>query len=163
MNENEICQYCGSRMCNYWHNITPGLVNALRKFSRAVGLAGKNEIHLIHDMKGDVELTRHEWNNFTKLRFFALVAKVRLPDGTHKSGYWLLTRRGSQFLKNLEAIPKKVQTSNNKVIGHSEEKVMVRDIPTAMSWFETKPEYEIAHNNAFIPVQHQQRLNIKIN
>src|SRR5258708_25152193 len=79
------------------HDLTPGLVNTLRKFAIAVGEHGRNDVHL----EQDVKLTYSERANFTKLRFFALVAKVRRGE-EHVRGHWLLTRRGSRLLKGVE-------------------------------------------------------------
>lgn len=110
----------------YWHPITPGLVNALIKFRRAVITKDQNSVHLLKDMDGTPnELTRHEWNNFTKLRFHGLAVR----DEKAGAGYWLLTRRGNDFLHGKLAIPAKVMTIDNKVEGHDD---IVRTIDEVM-------------------------------
>lgn len=110
------------------HTFSPLLASALRKFARGVGRKGQNEIHLRRDLIGDLKLTTDELNNFTKLRFHALVALVNNPDGKRKTGYWLLTRRGSRFLKGQESIPRWVTTKKNHVIDHALERITVRDL-----------------------------------
>lgn len=142
----------------YWHSFSAVLASALRKFAHGVGRKGRNEIHLRHDLTGDLKLTTDELNNFTKLRFHALVAHVDNHDGSRKVGYWLLTRRGSRFLKGLEAIPRKVKTQDNRVVGHSEERIAIRDLrglpPIDLS-------YEIADGDVFVPPQPQGQLNLR--
>ena len=51
-------------------------------------------------------------------------------------GYWLLTRRGSQFLLGQETIPAKVQVMNNRIIGHDELHVSVEDVLGSRPYFE---------------------------
>ena len=129
------------------HDLTPGLVNTLRKFANGVGTHGRNNLHLEHDL----ELTYTERANFTKLRFFALVAKVRDLNGKHLPGHWLLTRRGSRFLKGLEAVSRTVETQANKVIAHSAEKVFVHAFRNEYPWFQSNFTWEIADGDVFVP------------
>jgi hypothetical protein len=49
------------------------------------------------------------------LRYHGLVAHVKKPDGTEESGYYLLTRRGNLFCKNLIDVPEKVLIFRNKI------------------------------------------------
>ncbi len=133
-------------MAEYWHALTPGIVSALVKLAAAVHVYGRNQIHIHDEMKGGnvpprIRLTDHEWNNFTRLRFHALAAKCG-EDGKRKSGYWLLTRRGGQFLRGEIAVPLKVRTFRNKVVGHSDAVVRVGDFRGKMKWFETDFETE---------------------
>lgn len=157
MNE-ELCPHCGARMKQYWHRLTPGIVGALWKFSHAVGRQGRNEIHLQHDMGGDLRLSSSEYNNFQKLRFFALIAKVRLPDKSHKAGWWLLTHRGSQFLKGKITVPARVKTYRNKVIDHDAHQIQISGFIDEAVWFEQRPKYEIAEGDIFIPQVKQAQL-----
>lgn len=80
------------------------------KFRKAIKERGRNYIHLYQDMTGSLELTTQEQMNWTKLRFHALVAKADIR------GYWLLTKRGAQFLRGEISIPTRVQTYRNKVV-----------------------------------------------
>jgi len=123
MNE-EICPHCGQPMREYKVGITKMMISTLVKFRMAILDKGENKAHLLKDFEGkDYELTRHEWNNFTRLRFHALVAKVK-----DEAGYWLLTKRGADFLNGKIEIPKEVWIRNNRVKDHSEELVNITDI-----------------------------------
>ncbi len=65
--EVDRCPTCGAENRKYWHSLTPGLVEGLMKFGRAVQAKGHNTVHLRHDMDGhSFELTRDQWSNFTK-------------------------------------------------------------------------------------------------
>lgn len=117
------CPHCGASLKKYWHKLTPILVHALVKFKQAVIDKGENHIHLLNDLKGKpYELTRHEWNNFTKLRFHGLAVK------SEQSGYWLLTKRGNQFLLGNLEVPSEVLTFRNRVEAKSERLVKVGDV-----------------------------------
>lgn len=137
------CDHCGQTMKKYWHGLTPGLVSALIKFRKAVISKNLNSVHLLKDMSGDYELSRHEWNNFTKLRFHGLAVK----DKNAPAGYWLLTKRGASFLKGDLDVPRRVLTFNNRVEDHSTDVVNIKDVNNgAVPYFETIDDidYEIS-------------------
>lgn len=140
------CAYCGANVKKYWHRITPALVDALIKLKRSVIDKGENKVHLLKDFHGQNELTRHEWNNFTKLRYHGLAVKYKDDDGNHKGGYWLLTRRGSQFLRGEIEIPERVQTFRNRITDKSEVFVKVGDVVGSVPYIETIDDidYELA-------------------
>lgn len=137
----KVCDHCGQNVRKYDVSLSEGIIHALVKFRQAVNNKGENKVHLLHDMKGDIQLTPHEWNNFSRLRFHALVAKYK-ENGIHLSGYWLLIHRGAQFLKGEVSIPNKVQVFNNKVIGYSERKVFMKDVLGKLPYFENIVDVE---------------------
>lgn len=125
--ELEYCDHCGAALKSYWHALTPGIIRALIKALNVVRERNKNEFHLYDDLTGSNKLTTTEQMNWTKLRFHGLVAKVK-ENGEWKRGYWLITKRGGEFLRAKVEIPKKVQTFRNKVVDHSTELVTIRDV-----------------------------------
>lgn len=128
------CPNCGASMKSFNHTLSSGIVSALIKAIRYVQRTNKNEFHL---QKHLVDLTKNEYNNFQKLRFHGLVAKI---DG--KAGYWLITKRGGSFLRGELGIPKNVQTFRNKVISHSGEVVTIKMYYGKVPEFEQNFEYE---------------------
>lgn len=153
----ERCPTCGFYPPRKtWHPLGKQLVSALAKLSCAVGRNGTNRIHLLDDMKGDIELTRHEWNNFTSLRYHGLVAHA--DKDNLKSGYWLLTRRGSKFLKGILAIPKRVLTQDNHVIDHDPETMSVWEVRNVPHY--EHPNYEISDGETYIPEGSQIKLPV---
>lgn len=139
----DTCEHCGARLSGRWERVTPGLVAMLVKFKRAVLAKNENRIHVWKE----AALTNNETHNFQKLRFHALVAKVRDSDGKHEIGYWLLTRRGNRFLKGLEAIPRRVFVFRNEVKDHDAGFVDIADVMGSreLPYFETRDtlEYQI--------------------
>ena len=126
--EVHTCPTCGHESAAYWRRITKGNVESLIKFRQAIGRLDRNEVHLYRDMDGtENELTASQKMNWTNLRFFGLVAKVK-EDGQHKRGYWLLTHRGSLFLRGQLAIPVKVKTLDNRKVDETEETLKISDI-----------------------------------
>lgn len=121
--EIKTCETCGQKIREYKVGISKMMVSALVKFRMAVLNKGQNCIHLLKDMEGTAELTPHEWNNFSRLRFHGLAVKVR-----GSVGYWLLTKRGADFLNGKAEIPKEVWVRNNVVVERSEEKIFIKDV-----------------------------------
>jgi hypothetical protein len=140
------CPTCGRPFRIWKHRLTPGLVSALIKFRAGVQYYGRNDLHLHNDMKipgSPFCLTDFEWNNFSKLRFHGLVAKVR-KDGKHQVGRWLLTERGAQFLRGEITVPTFAETQNNRVVGHSGPPLHINDFRRKIGdiWFEQNPQWE---------------------
>jgi len=122
----------------YRVKVTPMMVRALIKFREAVVAHNRNSIHLLKDMKGrSYELSRHEWNNFTRQRFLGLAVKVK-----GKSGYWLLTKRGAAFLNGQEAIPAYVFIFRNKIVERSEWTQNVAEVIGSTPYLEQKADIE---------------------
>src|SRR3990167_9444573 len=116
------CEHCGANLKAFWHTLTPGLAAILIKCFKFVRENNKNEFHL----QKDLHLNVNEFSNFTKLRFHALVAKI-----DDKPGYWLVTKRGGEFLRGEISIPPKVKTFRNRVEGHSTETVTIAEVRAA--------------------------------
>ena len=106
----------------FWHTLTPGLVEVLRKFGLRVKSLDKNKIHIRKDLDLDIS----ENNNFQKLKYWGLVAKYR-ENGKHIAGFWVLTRNGGAFLRNELDMPKKVKTFENHLIEKSQERTRITD------------------------------------
>jgi len=138
-----LCQNCGANMVAYWHTLSPGIVRCLLKFSRAVNEKGRNHLHLLKDLNGENKLTEHEWNNFTHLRFFALVAKAKDEAGNRATGYWLLTSLGSRFLRGITEVPARVLTYRNVVQRHDDRTLHIREFYRKHPEFETVFDWEV--------------------
>jgi hypothetical protein len=67
------------------------------------------------------QLTKDEWSN-TKLRYHGLAAEC------DRRGYWLLTKRDSDFLTGEVSTPETVITFANHVAGHHGQVIHI-------SWF----------------------------
>jgi hypothetical protein len=102
----EYCGHCGAKIVEYKHTLSLHLVTALAKL-KAHGGAGK--IRLIPTM------TKAEWTNFQKLRYFGLATQV-LKDGQKKSGIWSITPEGDAFLNLLTPASAWVRTYRGLVV-----------------------------------------------
>jgi hypothetical protein len=132
--EQHSCPHCGASMQAYKHTLSSGLVSSLIKAIQFVHRVNKNEFHLQHDL---TSLTKNEYNNFQKLRFHGLVAKV-----DSKAGYWLITKRGGQFLRGEIAVPMHVVTFRNKVIERAEELIHIDEYRGEVPEFQKEFAYE---------------------
>lgn len=145
-NNEERCEHCGANLKKFWHRLTPGMTNALIKARRYVAEnpSSRNEFHIYKHLTRENTLTTVEQMNWTKLRFHGLVAKVR-REGKVKTGYWLITRRGADFLNGEIQIPQRVQTFRNRVVARSEEMVTIKDVIGAQPYWDKKEEYLYSH------------------
>lgn len=149
--EIKTCEHCGAKLRQYKVPLTQGVVRALIKFRATVYAKQRNEIHLLDDMRGTPnELTPHEWNNFSRLRFHGMVAKYK-ENGLHKSGYWLITKRGADFLNGRETVPQSVTVFRNKVVDHAIDEVSIGDVMRD----ETVPYFEHREDIIYEPADAQ--------
>jgi len=132
------CEHCGASLKKFWHRITPGLVDTLVKSYTVV--SAKNENVFTRD---ELALSNSAYTNLYKLRYHGLLAKHKVNGEWHK-GEWLITRRGGQFLRGELAIPFRVQTFRNKVIGHDSETVTLAQVMKEKLYFEVNFEFDYA-------------------
>ena len=142
MENYETCLHCGARLKKYWHRLTPGLVKVLVKCYKKVSEKQEN----IFLMK-DLNLDHSEYGNFQKLRFHGLIAKNRV-NGEIQHKEWLITSRGTDFLRGEIQIPIRVQTFRNRVVDHDIELVTVTDVMRDVVYWEQNFDYDI-----FKPIQ----------
>lgn len=145
------CVNCKARVRIYKHELSSGLIDILVKFARAVGVKHRNEIHLLQDMDQDNTLSRVEYNSFQKLRYHALVAKVR-----SRPGYWLLTHLGSEFLHRRKKVPKLKASYRNVIVGRSTELVGVDDFYPEPRW--PRLDFEIPDSGQYEQVRQMSML-----
>lgn len=145
--ESKICECCGAQMKVWKHSLTPGLLSIFLDFSRAIKNKGFNEIHLQDEMN----LSKNGYANFQKLRYFGLVAKVKDERDEAKSGSWLITRLGLQFVKGMSPAPKWVMTFRNRITEKSDELVFIDDVQNVFprAWFQKEFEFQIAQGKLF--------------
>lgn len=95
------CPHCEAKMVEYKHSFSKAL---------AVGLG---RLHFLGGGPINIKnlgLTRNQWDNFQKLRYWGLVAKATKQDGTRAGGEWILTQKGRDFIEHGLAITKSVWT-----------------------------------------------------
>ena len=139
----EFCPNCGARMKEFYHLLSPGLVNVLVKAIRFVKSTNTNKFHL-HDLG----LTQSEYCNAQKLRFHGLIAHAD-PENL-KAGQWLITSRGGQFLRSEISVPHRVKTYRNEVIDHDPELVHMDSFRGVTGYFESEFDFDI-HEGKVIP------------
>ena len=123
--EKPTCPTCGASMMVHNQRLSKGLAKLLIEFKRKVLELNRNEIHLQKDLR----LTNNQFGNFQKLRYHGLIAKVYDKETKlHKGGYWLLTRKGNQFLKNEISTSSNVLTFRNKIADKSPKMVFLADV-----------------------------------
>jgi len=112
------CPLCGAKTVKYRHSLNAGLVRGLLKFKDA-----GPPINL-KDVQG---LTRNEWDNFQKLKYWGLVSQYVGTDGKHKGGIWSITEKGIEFTNGTK-IRKQVITYRGDVIEYEGPLVDIHDV-----------------------------------
>ena len=130
-----ICPTCGASTKAFIHSLTPGLVSILVKAIKYVHEHHKNNFHF-----KELNLSYTEASNLQKLRFHALLAHA--DKDNIKSGHWIITARGGQFLRGEIRVPRGVKTFRNKVIGYSEDTIHISDLKNKIPYFESQFAFE---------------------
>jgi hypothetical protein len=101
------CPHCEAKMVEYKHSFSKALAIGLSRLH----FTGGGPINL-----KNLGLTRNQWDNFQKLRYWGLVAKANREDGSRANGEWLLTQKGFDFIEKGIGIPKSVWTYRGEPI-----------------------------------------------
>ncbi len=131
----EKCPHCGASTKAYLHSLNSGLVSVLIKAIQYVGKTKNNKFHY-----SDLNLTYSQASNLQKLRFHGLIAHYSKENT--KSGEWLITTKGGQFLRGETSIPKQVKTFRNKVIAHSDKMIHISELKHKFPEFQSEYAYE---------------------
>ena len=115
--ENKTCECCGAKIVEYKHVLNVGLVNALFELSK----------YKYPTPLTDLDITRNQWTNFQKLRYWGLVAKEVHVDGTG-TGNWYVTAGGRAFIDNQLPCNKNVWTFRGNFQRFGSDTVYFRDI-----------------------------------
>jgi len=118
-----------------WERLSPGLVECLIIAVRVVHQKRKNRFH----WHKDLALTNNQSHNFQKLRFHGLIAHYDEKD--KKSGEWLITARGGEFLRGEKRVPAKVLIFRNEVKDHSTELVHINQFRYEVPAFQKDFQY----------------------
>jgi hypothetical protein len=116
MKNNKHCECCGAKLVEYKHLLNQGLVQALHQLSLS-----KEPIPLT-----DLALSRNQWTNFQKLRYWGLVAKEVTSDG-YGTGKWFVTVIGRDFIEGNTPMPKNAWTFRGETIRIDGDKVWFQD------------------------------------
>lgn len=110
----EFCPHCGTPIEGkpYTHSFTHSLGQTLKIIFWKMGIT------LFHPQKDftERELTKNQYCNLQKMKYFGVLKQV---EG--KTGYWILTDLGADFILGLRKIPKWVETVDAEVVKRSVE------------------------------------------
>ena len=95
------CPHCDAKMVEYRHTFNKGLANSLYELF-AVG-GGPVSLR-------SLRLTRIQWTNFQKLRYWGLVERTKID------GEWKLTGKGYRFIVAGTSIQKWVWTYRGETV-----------------------------------------------
>jgi hypothetical protein len=105
-------------MVEYKHSFSKALAVGLRRLYEA-----KSSVNI-----KELGLTRNQWDNFQKLRYWGLVEQVKHEDGRHASGVWAITKSGVDFIEHDTAIRKSVWTYRGSTIRFDGDTCFFRDV-----------------------------------
>ena len=88
----------------------------------------------------DLALTNNQSHNFQKMRFHGLIAHYDKENP--KSGGWLITSRGGEFLRGETYVPANVLIFRNKVEDHAKELVHINQFRFEVPVFQKDFQYD---------------------
>lgn len=118
-------------MVEYRHRLNLTLLAGLRRIQDA----GGGPINL-----SKLDLTRNQWDNFQKLRYWEVVRQVEV-NGSRKKGVWEITPLGSAFLMERTTLPVQVWTYRGTTVRQSERQTSLKDI---RGWCDRREHYNEA-------------------
>lgn len=128
----EFCPMCLRPIMKHTHSFNKPMASMLIK--TAAQFKEGEPFHLQKDLPW---LTRNQYNNFQKLRYWGVVKK-HYENGKRKGGYWVLTERAGEILRG-STFPGRLQTFNNSVVWTSPDLTILHkiaggyDLPDAWS------------------------------
>jgi hypothetical protein len=126
-----LCPHCNQPMpLKHKHTLSDALVTGLARLRDA----GGGPMNLKH-----LQLTRNQWDNFQKLRYWDLVQQSFDPaTGSRQSGVWEITPKGVKFLAGIIQQPKAVWTVHGETVEVSDEKIYA---PQGELGYRTREDY----------------------
>ena len=118
------CPHCDAKMVEYRHSFNQGLAQGLYELF-AVG-GGPISLR-------NLKLTRVQWTNFQKLRYWGLVIR------TKEDGEWRLTAKGFDFITQGTTIPKWVFTYRGETVRFEGEACVFNEVHSPK--YDKKPDY----------------------
>lgn len=98
-------------MVEYRHSLSTALAVGLYRLYRHA-----RPVNLKH-----LGLTRNQWDNFQKLRYWDLVRKAQRDDGKRIGGVWDITQRGVDFIERRVMVNGSVWTYRGERVRYEDE------------------------------------------
>lgn len=109
--EFKTCDCCGARLVEYKHVLNAGLVDAFVELSK----------HAEPTALTELDITRNQWTNFQKLRYWGLV------ENTDK-GTWFVTKFGHYWMEGRVDVQREVWTFRGNRVRFSSNWVSFSDV-----------------------------------
>lgn len=136
MKTKKTCECCGAKMVEYKHSFSAALAICLYKLYEANAAVNIKQLGL----------TRNQWDNFQKLRYWGLVVKATDEDGKRLGGCWAITSDGVAFIERGTSITKSVWTYRGETVRFEGDACFFKDIhPISYTQRETYAAEAIAH------------------
>lgn len=122
----ETCPHCGSKMVEYKHSLSKGLLRALVKFARrGTGIVNLN----------DCNMSLSERTNFYKLKYWGLLDKA---SDNERGGEWLMSALGWSFVKGETQLRKLVWSYRGAFARFDGNRVFIQDVTDGWKY---RPDY----------------------
>lgn len=115
MFNSKICPTCGHRVMRNKHRFSRSLADILLK------IAEKYTWGTPFHLQRDLNLTKNEYTNAQKLKYFGLLEKHHNSGGKHIVGIWIITPLGRRLIRGEQRIPEWVETYQNNVVDQARE------------------------------------------
>ena len=119
------CPACGQHVKLYERKITSAMAYGLILLCKS----GYRDFFHVEDYLKGTNCPSSIRGDISKLKYFGLIEredKIR-KDGSARAGYYRVTEKGINFVKNNTTVPKSVNLYNNKAYGFSEEHTNIQE------------------------------------
>lgn len=123
------CPACGAKTVEYRHRLGRALATGLVRLAES----GGGPVNL-----KDLDLTRNQWDNFQKLRYFGLAEQVHREDGTRVAGVWQITAKGRSFLDGDQRMAEYIWTYRGTAVRSEGNPVGIGDLAAG---YEQREDY----------------------
>lgn len=116
--------HCDASMNEHRHGLSQAMLLSMKAL---YARAGDQPLNI-----KELKLTRNQWDNFQKIKYWGFVLEVPNSKGKKKQGVWRLTPHGIAFMKGNVQTQKNVWTYRGTPISFEGEVVTIFDVfPTA--------------------------------
>jgi len=138
MAEHKNCPHCGQSLRRDFYRPAQIFIEILLRMRT---WAHENGTGYIADMGEVRDNSGKVYTQLSKMRYLGLIAKYR-ENGKQVARHWVVTKRGSDWLKGKVAIPAKVRVFDNKIEWRSPESVTVGQVHGSQPYIETLNDIE---------------------
>jgi len=120
------CPCCGQQVKQYEYKLYDSSASALIRLYNLTLFKGEGEFH-VRDFAEATQLYTRA-SHFAELRFWGLIEKgEKTSKNTPSAGFWRITEKGKQFVRNEITVKSSIKMFNNQFQGFSGDLISIKE------------------------------------